>query len=176
MSESPQSFGSEGRNAVTTQLWDWVQLTVASWRERSQLRRELNDLNQRGELSRTLQDAGLTSSDVTRLMRAHPRTPQQLAQMMRHLGIDRSALLSQLSTVETLRAMEWQCGECTNWRKCHAWLASGHAQGSYRAFCPNAVALDALRCSEGTDLGVSSRKRGLLVELQSEEGTEIARA
>ena len=91
MSESPQSFGSEWRNSVTMQLWDWTQLTVARWRERSQLRRELNDLNQRGELRRTLQDAGLTSSDVNRLMRAHPRTPQQLAEMMRHLGIDRSA-------------------------------------------------------------------------------------
>ena len=175
MSESPQSFGSEWRNA-STQLWDWVHLTVASWRERSQLRRELNDLNQRGELSRTLQDAGLTSSDVTRLMRAHPRTPQQLAQMMQHLSINRSALLRRPGLVEAVRAMEWQCGECTNWRKCRAWLASGHEGESYRTFCPNAASLDDLRCSEPTDLGVSAEKHGVLVDLRSEEGMEIAHA
>jgi len=176
MGESPQSSSSPSSNPVTIQLWDWVQLTVASWRERSQLRRELNDLDQRGELGRTLQDAGLTSSDVTRLMRAHPRTPQQLAQMMQHLSINRSALLRRPGLVEAVRAMEWQCGECTNWRKCRAWLASGHEGESYRTFCPNAASLDDLRCSEPTDLGVSAEKHGVLVDLRSEEGMEIAHA
>jgi uncharacterized protein YjiS (DUF1127 family) len=176
MSESPQSYGLECRNAITARLWDWMQLTIASWRERAQLRRELNELSQRGELSRTLEDAGLTLTDVNRLMRAHPRTPQQLAQMMQHLGIDRSALLTQPKMVEALRAMEWQCGECTNWRKCRAWLASGHEGESYRTFCPNAAPLDAIRCAEAPDSGVSTEKHGVLVELRSEEGMELAHA
>ena len=78
--------------------------------------------------------------------------------------------------VEAVRAMEWQCGECTNWRKCRAWLASGHEGASYRTFCPNAASLDELRCSEPSDLGASAETHGVLVELRSEEGMEIAHA
>jgi uncharacterized protein YjiS (DUF1127 family) len=178
MSESPQSFNLEGRNAFAPIMWlrDWAGLTVEGWRERSRLRRELNDLDQRGELGRTLQDTGLTRSDVSRLMRAHPHTPQQLAKMMQLLGMSRSAVLSRPSGVEALRAMEWRCGECKNWRKCRAWLASGQGPESYRAFCPNAAALDDLRCSESADSSVSTQKRGVLMELRSEEGIEIAHA
>jgi uncharacterized protein YjiS (DUF1127 family) len=176
MSESHQSL--DGRNAFSSfmRVRDWACLSIESWRERSRLRRELNDLDQRGELGRTLQDTGMTWSDVSRLMRAHPHTQQQLAQMMKHLGINRSTMSSRPRGVEALRAMEWQCGECTNWRKCRAWLASTQGPESYRAFCPNAAALDDLRCSEAAGSSVSARKRGVLVELRSEEGIEIAHA
>ncbi len=134
--------------APIAQLPGRIRLTVEGWGERSQLRRELNTLRQQGELERTLLDTGITPSDVPRLMRAHPRTPQQLAEMMRRLGIDRAALPRSPAVAEALRAMEWRCGECVNWRKCHDWLASDDEPGSYRAFCPNAEVLDALRCSE----------------------------
>ncbi len=158
MSESSQSFNLEGRNAFSSfrRVRDWACLTIESWRARSQLRRELNELDLRGELGRTLHDTGMTWSDISRLMRAHPHTQQQLAQRMQHLGIDRSALLSRPSGIEALRAMEWQCGECKNWRKCRAWLASGDGPESYRAFCPNAAALDDLRCSEAANASAST--------------------
>ena len=59
---------------------------IEGWRERSRLRYELDKLGQHGELQRVLTDSGIAASDVSRLMRAHPRTPQQLAGMMRRLG------------------------------------------------------------------------------------------
>jgi len=128
----------------------WILLVIDGWREHARLRRELDTLRQRGELDRTLIDSGIAPSDVPRLMRAHPRTPQQLAAMMRRLDIDRGALPRITTMAERLRAMEWLCGECGAWRKCHAWLASSEAPKSYRAFCPNAEALDELRCSEAS--------------------------
>jgi hypothetical protein len=176
------SFPSSARGwarkafASITQLPDWILLTVDGWRERSQLRRELDNLRQHGELDRTLLDSGIAPSDVSRLMRAHPRTPQQLAAMMQRLGIDRAALPRSPAVAEALRAMEWRCGECADWRKCRTWLASRDAPGSYRAFCSNAEKLDELRCSETTGSGSSLRKPyGILAELEAAKGLDGAR-
>jgi hypothetical protein len=127
---------------------DLVLTTVAGWWERYQLWRELDALRQRGELERTLADSGIGSSDVYRLLRAHPRTRQQLAAMMRRVGIDRAALPRSVPVLETLRAMEWRCGECADWRKCRAWLASSEAPEGYPAFCPNVEAFERLRGAE----------------------------
>jgi uncharacterized protein YjiS (DUF1127 family) len=126
-------------------LPDSMVLAVEGWRERSRLRRELDTLRRHGEFERTLSDNGIAFSDVPRLMRAHPHTQQQLDQMMHRLGIDRAALGPGSAVTGILRAIEWQCGECADWRKCRAWLAAPDATESHRAFCPNAEAFDELR-------------------------------
>jgi hypothetical protein len=154
--------------ASITQLPDSILLTVDGWRERFLLQRELDNLRQQGELDRTLIDSGIAPSDVPRLMRAHPHTPQQLSEMMRRLGIDRAALPRSAAVAEAVRAMEWRCGECTDWRKCRAWLAGLGGPASYRAFCPNAEVLDTLRCAETTASGSSFGKPcGILPELEA---------
>jgi hypothetical protein len=68
-----------------------------------------------------------------------------------------------------MRAMEWRCGACVDWRKCRNWIASADAPGSYRAFCPNAETLDALRC-KGTPQ--PQERCGILAALQSVEATD----
>lgn len=125
-----------------------IPLTLEGWREKSRLRREFGTLRDYGELERALSDCGIAASDVDRLMRAHPRTPQQLAAMMQRLGIDRAQLPRTAAMAEVLRAMEWQCGECADWRKCRGWLASPDATESHHAFCPNADVVDRLRRDE----------------------------
>jgi uncharacterized protein YjiS (DUF1127 family) len=143
--------------ASLAQLPGRIWLTIEGWGERHRLRRELAELRQRGELGRTLADSGLSTSDVSRLLRAHPHTRQQLAEMMRRQGIDRGALQRSTLVAEALRAMEWRCGECADWRQCNAWLASrDNAPQSHRAFCPNAEAFDALRRSEAAASETSS--------------------
>src|SRR5579884_882704 len=87
---------------------DRIQLAFEGWRERYRLQREFDELRRRGELERTLSDNGISQSDVVRLMRAHPRTAEQLTAMMQRLGIDRSALPHQPAIAEALRAMEWR--------------------------------------------------------------------
>jgi hypothetical protein len=147
-----ESFQSNARGsgrkafASIAQFPDWILLAIEGWRERSRLRRELDNLQQRGDLERTLADSGISLSDVPRLMKAHPGSARQLGEMMQRLGIDRAAL----PRATALRDMEWQCSDCADWRKCRTWLASGDAPGGHHAFCPNAEALDELR-SEITD-------------------------
>ena len=141
---------------------DWLLTTITGWWERHQLRRELYGLSQRGELERTLADSGIGPSDIYRLLQAHPRTRQQLAAMMRRVGIDRAALPRTAPVLETLRAMEWRCGECVNWRQCRAWLEAPVAGTSYRVFCPNAETLDNLRSTT-----TSGTRGGVLGELDS---------
>ncbi len=145
--------------------WDRVRAMVAGWSERRRLKREFASLRDRGELERTLSDAGIASSDVTRLLRAHPETPEQLDQMMARLGIDRAALPRSIAVSTTLREMEWRCGECADWHKCRDWLAGRDADAKYRSFCPNAAKLDELRCAETQD-GQSSfgQPSGVLAE------------
>lgn len=134
--------------ASLAQLPDRIRLAVEGWWEHARLAREFDTLRQRGELDRTLADNGISPSDVPRLLRAHPRAAQQLAGMMRRLGINRAALPRDAKVVESLRAVEWRCGDCADWRQCRDWLASDEAPGGQHAFCPNAAALDELRCSE----------------------------
>lgn len=175
---SPSSSRGRVRKAFAsmTQVPGWIWLAVEGWRERSRLRRELDNLRQHGEYDRTLIDTGIAPSDVSRLMRMHPRTRQQLADMMQRLGIDRAALPRSPAVAEALRAMEWRCGECADWRKCRAWLASRDAPGNYRVFCPNAEALDELRCAESPAPGASFRKPcGILAELETQKGIDGAR-
>ena len=155
-----KAFASLGR-------WPgWIRLEVEGWRERYRLRREFDSLEQQGELGRTLLDSGIAPSDVPRLMHAHPRTAEQLAEMIKRLGIDRLALGRKPAAAEALRAMEWRCGECADWRKCRTWLDGGDTGESYREFCPNAEALDELRTA-----GAPLRKPcGILAELAARGG------
>src|SRR5690349_11256241 len=109
--------------AYLTSWRERLALALERWREHAELRREFDELRQRGELDRTLSDSGIDYCDIPRLMRAHPRTPQQLAEMMRRQGLNRRDLPHHPAIAAALREMEWRCGACANWRKCRAWLA-----------------------------------------------------
>ena len=169
---SSTDVGGRTRRACATlrHLPARIWLAAEGWRERMQLRRELDHLRQHGELERTLRDSGIAPTDIYRLMRAHPRTCEQLDDMMQRLGIARDALPRSPAVAEGLRAMEWRCGECADWRKCRRWLDAADAPGSYRAFCPNAEALDELRMA-GESFG---KPRGVLTELAVAANSEHA--
>src|SRR5437899_10349401 len=146
MTELTQSSAGGRVRKTLARLPGWVGLTIEAWRERSQLRRDLDDLRYHGELERTLAESGITLCDVKRLMKTHPGTAQQLADMMRRQGIEPASL----PHGSALRDLEWQCGECRGWRQCRAWLAELGAPGSRRAPCPNQAAFDALRRESAT--------------------------
>jgi uncharacterized protein YjiS (DUF1127 family) len=172
MTDAPDWF-RKTRHSLAEKLGS-IRLVLEGWREHARLRQELGALEQRGELDRTLTDTGIAPSDVPRLLRAHPHTPEQLSQMMRRIGLDRATLPHSPAVVERLRAIEWRCGECTDWRRCHAWLAADEAPENYHRFCPNAEAFDELRHL----LAAESREapaRGVLAELAETHGEELGR-
>jgi hypothetical protein len=155
--------------AALARLPDRIRLTLEGWREHARLSREMAGLRERGEFDRTMTDTGLSASDMPRLLHAHPHTPQQLAQMMRHAGVERAKLPHDPQTAASLRAIEWRCGDCATWRRCHDWLASGETPEEYRAFCPNAAAFDELRRSQAAAL----REQGVLGELAATHGEDL---
>ncbi|MBV8653078.1 MAG: hypothetical protein JO255_16560 [Alphaproteobacteria bacterium] len=126
-------------------LTDRISISIEGWRERSRLRRELTDLRLNGEFDRTLADSLISAHDIPRLMKTHPGTSRQLTEMIRRQGIDCAAI----PAMPRLRDIEWQCGECKEWRRCRSWLASRDAPDEYRAFCPNAEAFDELPRAAG---------------------------
>jgi Family of unknown function (DUF6455) len=160
-SSNKDRFGRVG--AAFAELASRVALTIDAWRERRLLLRELAALQQQGELGRVLTDSGLAIDDLPRLLRAHPRTPEQLADMMRRLGIP-EPLAGDTAKLRALRDMEWRCAGCANWRQCRAWLDGRVAGTTYRALCPNAEALDGFRASAASD-AVPGRRLGVLGEL-----------
>lgn len=164
---------SHHQPSLPARLARWFASCIEGWRERAQLRSEFSRLAQQGELDRTLADSGIARSDVPRLMHAHPGTPQQLRRMMARLGIDRARFSRSQALADALREMEWRCGECADWRHCRAWLESGASAETYRAFCPNASALDQLRCRVvETSAGEPPHRCGLLAELEAAKGDE----
>jgi hypothetical protein len=179
MPDAPQSSArgvARAAFAALARLPTEVRLTIEAWRERSRLRRLLGHLRRHGELERVLTDCGIAPTDVWRLMRAHASTPKQLAAMMQRLGIDRAALQRGMAVSEEMRAMEWRCGECADWRTCHIWLAVPDGPGSYRAFCPNAEALDRLRDGAAAPSDASvGQPGGIQVELAAAKGVDGAR-
>jgi hypothetical protein len=150
-----------------------LMLRVEDWREQSSLANEFEALIAHGELYRTLVEAGLSPSDVPRLLNGHPGASRQLPEMMRRVGIDPSLLPI---TSET-RDIEWRCTDCRSWRRCRNWLASGEDGHEYRAFCPNAAALESLRELHRPDrvhqVPPADGGSGILCELEAIKGQAL---
>jgi hypothetical protein len=155
-SEATARRWAEKALAACERLPDRILAAVEGWRERFLLAQELAELSRRGELERTLVDSGIAPCEVARLLHAHPGSPRQLARMMQRLGIDRARL--PCAALESVREMEWRCGDCTEWRHCREWLASAAPAESHHAFCPNAEALDRLRVAGESAAGERSER------------------
>lgn len=155
----------------------WIRFAVEGWHERHALARDLAKLRLQGELDRTLADNGISGSEVMRLMRAHPGAARQFAEMTERVGVDRRRLPATPAVGATLRDMEWRCGECRSWRRCRDWLGSGLRNDGYRAFCPNADALEELRDRQQRSAPVQgtepNTRPGLLAELQAVAGQDL---
>jgi hypothetical protein len=117
-----------------------LQSAALAARERNALRTELADLAAKGELDRTLADAGLTRAQVPALVRNHPNACHLLARMMDQLGIDAESV----DEADSMHDAAWRCTTCTEKRVCAQWLAQPRNE-TWRAFCPNADTFDAAR-------------------------------
>ena len=126
-------------------------LAIEGLREHWMLRQELGQLEAHGDLERVLTDAGISRSDLPHLTSGHPGAARQLNDMMEHVGIDSARLPPTTAPGATLREMQWKCASCETWRECREWLASHATDNRYRAFCPNAHALDALAEGQASD-------------------------
>jgi hypothetical protein len=117
-----------------------LQSAALAARERNALRIELADLEARGELDRTLADAGLTRAQVPAVVRSHPNACHLMARMMDELGIDAESV----DAADSMHDAAWRCTTCTEKRVCAEWLAHPR-DAAWRAFCPNADTFEEAR-------------------------------
>jgi hypothetical protein len=122
---------------------DLKHFTLARLRARIRdwwMRGELDRLDQR-ELQRVGAELGLTASDLRDLAARGPEAAALLAQRMTALGLTRSDV--ERAALGLMRDLERTCACCGLKRRCEADLASRRADHGWKAYCPNAIALEA---------------------------------
>ena len=131
--ESLPGAPSKGQAGILTKCREALRRSFADSRERWRLRRELDSLEQRGELDAVLTDLGVNRGSLSQMIAGSGRSPRLLAAMIERLGLDRAVLRHS----RYIREIERNCAVCSEHRRCQAWLDSGAREGS-SAFCPNA--------------------------------------
>ena len=116
---------------ATSRLGDW-------WRRRS----ELGTLD-RCELERIANDLGMTGSDLKELAARGPHAADQLHERMRLLGITRADVEQVAHGL--MWDMERTCARCGQKRVCARDLARRPDDPSWGGYCPNAIALTAVK-------------------------------
>ena len=95
------------------------------------------------ELTRVASDLGLTVAELRTLAGHGPGAANLLPKMLKALDIDADAV----SRVEpmVMRDLQRVCSGCDHKKQCSEHIAAGDADRTYRAFCPNAETLTAVR-------------------------------
>jgi hypothetical protein len=107
-------------------------------------RARLNEMRQldTSTFNSTARELGVSRFDLEALVHRGPGAADELAQMLRTLGIDENALARTEPLV--LRDMQRVCALCEHKRQCHRNLADGTAPAHYEGYCPNAPTIDGL--------------------------------
>ena len=128
---------------VFVDAFDEVRETIEFWLERQALDRELRELGQLDswQVERSLRDSGADPASLSVLVEGHPHVQRLFPRMLERLGIGREQARR---NARLMRELQLACGTCPNPRKCRRWLRSGKPSEAYRAFCPNASALEEL--------------------------------
>jgi transcriptional regulator with XRE-family HTH domain len=107
-------------------------------------RRELNELRRLNtfEFDRIASELGVSSSDLSELVRHGPHAADELPKLLKLLGIDQEALARTQPLV--LRDMQRVCSLSATKGECDRDLAAGTAAEHYEGYCLNAPTIDAL--------------------------------
>jgi hypothetical protein len=87
-------------------------------------------------------ELGISRFDLEALVHRRPGAADELAKMLRTLGIDENGLARTEPLV--LRDMQRVCALCEHKRQCHRDLAAGTSAAHYQEYCPNAPTIDGL--------------------------------
>jgi uncharacterized protein YjiS (DUF1127 family) len=121
-----------------------VEFLINSFADWLKHRRELHELRQmdRSEFDRIAGDLRVAPDDLEELVRRGPHAADELARMLRALGINEASLARTQPLV--LRDMERVCAMCNQKRECDRDLAAGTAAQHYEEYCLNAPTIDRL--------------------------------
>jgi hypothetical protein len=119
---------------------------VARWLRESAFKgAEVHELGgfDSNELARVASDLGLTVGELRTLAGHGPGAADLLPKMLKALDIDVDAVIRVEPMV--MRDLQRVCSGCDHKNECSDHIAAGDALRTYRAFCPNAETLDALK-------------------------------
>jgi hypothetical protein len=111
------------------------------WRDLRRRRADLLELENTGNLNAVAQDAGLSVSDLRRLV-AGPADAAELKRRMAALGLDPASVSRREPAVA--RDLQRTCCLCTSKRRCRHDLTANPADSGWKKYCPNATTLSAL--------------------------------
>jgi hypothetical protein len=123
---------------------EWLLNSFADWRQH---RRELNEMRQLDEVEfgRIASDLKVSPDDLDELVRRGPRAADELARLLKVLGIDECLLAR--TELPILRDLERVCAMCRYKRQCDHDLAAGTIAAHYREYCLNAPTIEELKQS-----------------------------
>lgn len=123
-----------------------VEHFLARWLEWWRRRHELEHLD-RQELERTAGEFGMTGRDLEDLVARGPHAADLLYARMQALGIGRTDV--ERLAIGLLRDLEKTCACCNDKGVCERDLAKRPEDPAWKAYCPNAVSLAAVRSAKG---------------------------
>lgn len=123
----------DAASSLIAHLFSRLIRALDDWRERAQLRDELDELERTGQLDSVLGEVGLTRGQIPALLEGRPGAAQRMERMMKQEGIDRA----ELHAAGEQRDAEWRCQRCESTDECEAWLSGAHPAGVMPSFCPN---------------------------------------
>jgi len=118
----------------------------AWWRRRSEL-----EAMDRGELEHIAGDLGMTAAELKDLAARGPHAADQLRERMRIMGIA-GADVAQV-THGLMRDLERTCTYCQEKGRCGRDLAGHPGDRAWEGYCPNAIALTAVKTATHHALG-----------------------
>jgi hypothetical protein len=119
---------------------------LVRWRDWWRARDELRNLD-RQELQRIARDFGMSARDLEDLAARGPDAAELLYERMHALGIARAD--AERIAWGLIRDLEKTCSGCCDKRMCRKDLAEHPQDPAWKAYCPNAVALEAIANAKG---------------------------
>ena len=122
-------------NALSRKIAVW-------WRGLRHRHVDLVQLEAGGDMRAIAQDAGLSVSDLSRLV-ARGSDAAELNRRMAALGLDPASLSHEQPAVA--RDLQRTCSLCTSKRRCRHDLAARPADSKWQTYCPNSSTLKSLQ-------------------------------
>jgi hypothetical protein len=119
---------------------------LARWRDWWRARDELGGLD-RQELERLAGEFGMSAQDLEDLAARGPGAADLLYERMRALGITRAD--AERVALGLARDLERTCSRCGDKGLCRQDLASHPQDPAWKAYCPNAITLEAIQSAKG---------------------------
>jgi hypothetical protein len=113
---------------------------LGEWLKHRRQMHELREFNS-SDVARIAHELCITPAELDKLVRQGPHASDELARLLKSLGIDEATLSR---TQPFLRDMVRVCAACEQKARCARDLDAGTSAAHYKEYCPNAPTIEGL--------------------------------